>query len=269
LIDVTEAWGSEPPSGGLLARPFLRIQHSLLSSGLEWADRAIVPSSVTASSLSKNYGFHAVDIVPAGTPVSTFRESNLASHRDSCYTFVTLGRLVPEKRQSDFVRALALLKQRKWTGRAAIVGSGPGERSLRKQARALGVQKDIDFTGRLPSAAKFSVLRRSKVFVLCSEREGQSIATLEALSCGLPAIVAKPRYPELFGVSDMVKDGFNGLYYPVGDVELLARSMQLLDSETEKRDSFARNAVTVAAGYDSEIAYRAFENCIRAAASKK
>jgi len=83
-----------------------------------------------------------------------------------------------------------------------------------------GPQAALFGHGRLPAEDLPYVLDSADIFVMPSEAELQSIATLEAMASGLPVLAAnKHALPEL------VEDGRNGHLFPPGDAEALAQKM--------------------------------------------
>jgi GalNAc-alpha-(1->4)-GalNAc-alpha-(1->3)-diNAcBac-PP-undecaprenol alpha-1,4-N-acetyl-D-galactosaminyltransferase len=106
--------------------------------------------------------------------------------------------------------------------RLAIVGGGEEEKSLWKQAKALGMAERVDWHGRV--ANPFVFYRAASIFVLPSRYEGMPNALMEAMSYGLPVIVtnASP------GPLDLVKDGETGLVVAVDDPLALANALELL-----------------------------------------
>jgi glycosyltransferase involved in cell wall biosynthesis len=259
VLDVVEAWVEYAPYRGLWARPSRWAVRDLLATGLAWSDRALVAASPTSTSLSRSFGYTSVDIIPVGIHFAEPARTAEERQGDAEYDFVSLGRLVPDKRHLDFVAALGLLRARGWKGRAALIGDGPMAGELRDAARASGVEAQVHFAGRVSSEAKLAILSHSRVFILASEREGQSVATLEALSLGLPVIVAKPKFEEVFGVSDMVADGKDGLYFPVGDIPTLAGCMGRLLEDRALRLRLSEEAVAVARRYDWTIVLQSLE----------
>jgi glycosyltransferase involved in cell wall biosynthesis len=76
---------------------------------------------------------------------------------------------------------------------------------------------------------KERLMKGAYAFVLPSPVEGFSLATLEALALGTPAIVSDG-VPE-----ELVVDSFNGLRYPFGDLDKLADKARLLLSDPDLR----------------------------------
>jgi glycosyltransferase involved in cell wall biosynthesis len=109
-----------------------------------------------------------------------------------------------------------------------VVGDGPlrseVERAARPPVHILGQRDDVP---RLLATADF--------FVLMSEREGFSFALLEAMACGLPAIVADvPENVEAVGDA--------GLAVPYGDETALTAALRLLVDDGAKRTALGRDA---------------------------
>jgi glycosyltransferase involved in cell wall biosynthesis len=102
-----------------------------------------------------------------------------------------------------------------------VVGDGPlrtaVERAAGAHAHILGQRQDVPH-----------LLRASDFFVLMSQREGLSFALLEAMACGLPAIVAD--IPE-----NIEAVGDSGLPVPYGDEEATAAAfLRLVHNERER-----------------------------------
>lgn len=257
ILLVDEVWKEYGYGPRLIHKPVRRLIRSLLKRGIGHADLVLTPSRATARTLRETFHCDNVEVLPTGV------DFNLAKGdpaEGSKFDFVSVGRLVANKRHHDFLSAIAILKREfDWKGTAAIVGDGPLFKDLRKRAVSLDLEQEVQITGFVSEVRKYDILRSSRVFVLPSEREGLSLATLEALACGLPVIVAKPAYAEVFGVSDIVKDRYNGTIFPVGDVRELASKMAWVASDPSVYSQLSRNAISLARGYDWEILGARFE----------
>lgn len=263
ILDVPEAWVSYRRSSGILSEFESLIVRKLLGEGLTWSDRAIVPSNVTARSLVENYHYDAVDIIPTGVSLISSNTDFAARDRSATYDFVTIGRASAEKRQSDMLKALSILKSRGWTGRALIIGQGPETPKLMDLARKLGLLTQVEFAGLVDDSLKVKLLSKSRVFVLCSEREGQSIAALEAISCGLPGVVAKPRDPEVFAASEMVVQNVNGFHYNVADVDDLSAKMAEMIADLGLRLRFADKSRELSKKFDAAEMFNRLEDALQ------
>ena len=251
LVDVLEAWDrfayTDLPILGLLSRTTIR---HCLATGLRWADGALAISGATANSLITNYGVDPdkVSVIPLGLTASPTRPA--AGESAAEYDVITVSRLVGSKRIEDLVQALGCLKDdHGWTGRAVIVGSGPLRAPLEEDVRRRGLESQVRFSGFVTDSVRAQLLSRSRVFVLPSEREGFSLATLEAMGEGVPAVVARPGLDEVFGPGDFIRDGVNGMVYPVGNPTELADRILVLLTQPNLRNRFSASARESAADY--------------------
>lgn len=104
-------------------------------------------------------------------------------------TIICLSRLVKTKRIDVLIKAVSLLDNLS-NFRLLIIGRGPQKKSLLKlihEFRLTDKVKIIDYFSR---QELINTLYRSRIFCLPSVVEGFGLATIEAMACGLPAIVA-------------------------------------------------------------------------------
>ncbi|MEO5705839.1 MAG: glycosyltransferase [Alteraurantiacibacter sp.] len=97
----------------------------------------------------------------------------------------SVGALIPRKGQAFVIEALARLPQ----ARLALVGTGPDDAALRKQAADLGVAERVHFLGSLDHELLPVVLSAAEAMVLPSASEGLANAWVEALACGTPLVI--------------------------------------------------------------------------------
>ena len=108
---------------------------------------------------------------------------------DKTTTFVSVGRLSPEKNQARLLRAFAKVHAANPATRLVIVGDGPLSGELAALIEELGLDGAAFLTGqqRNPHA----ILAAADCFVLSSDYEGQPMVILEALVLGLPVVTVK------------------------------------------------------------------------------
>jgi glycosyltransferase involved in cell wall biosynthesis len=250
ILNVNEAWVDYQYLPGILSTPSkLAIRH-LLQTGFSFSDLVITISENTARSLRTHFAVSAVSVVPVGLD-STWLEPSPNSGRNSRrIDFVMVGRVVKIKRHEDFLHALAILQKTiGWDGKAVVIGEGPLLSRLRRLSQELGLADNLELLGEVDETTKINVLHDASIFVLCSEREGFSIATLEAQASGAATVVAEPRSLDVFGVSDIVRDYETGLTYPVGDCEMLAATLARLLLDGTLRTSIGERGQAQAKSY--------------------
>ena len=153
-----------------------------------------------------------------------WREARGMGPRVPAVTFVS--RLVAEKGLDVVVKVLQGLRERHVPHRAVIVGDGPERQSLEAQL------PDAIFEGHQSGAALATAYASSDLFFFPSETETFGNVTLEALSSGLPAVVANAT-----GSNALVENGANGfLATPRDSADFLDKVEHLLhDAELRSR----------------------------------
>jgi len=121
----------------------------------------------------------------------------------------TVARLHPHKNHALTIEAVARLRGEGITVTAVLVGEGAQRAELENLARARGVHNAVIFAGgRRPVAPWIQAL---DIFVLPSVWEGQPLALLQAVACGVPVLASKIEgnidvlgadHPGLFGADD-------------------------------------------------------------------
>jgi phosphatidylinositol alpha-1,6-mannosyltransferase len=126
---------------------------------------------------------------------------------------VCVSRLVRRKGQDVLIRTLPRVRARVPGAALLVVGGGPDRSRLERLARDAGVERDVVFTGSLPSAQLPAAYAAGDVFAMpCRSRlaglevEGLGIVFLEASASGLPVVAGRSG-----GAPDAVLDGVTGL----------------------------------------------------------
>ncbi len=140
------------------------------------------------------------------------------------------GRLGREKDLVTLYRAFIQLKYRYKNVKLLVVGDG-----IDKYKDMFGKKKDIIMTGSVDNVVPY--LQAMDVFVLPSITETSSLATMEAMSCGLPVIVTK-----VGSIPDYVVNKHNGLFFPTRNSYMLRKKLELLLDNVELRGKIGENA---------------------------
>lgn len=152
----------------------------------------------------------------------TLEELDRIREQKKIRELISVGRLVPHKHVEDFLQVCKDLGVK-----GAIIGQGPLETKIKRRIRTMKLQKQVTFLGKLESYADvLKEVKRSKVLVLPSTREGFGLVLVEAGACRLPVVAYTCN-----GVVDVVRDGETGFLVPKRDVAALsARIKKILAS---------------------------------------
>lgn len=170
-------------------------------------------------------------------------------------TVLFVGRLEHEKHVDELLAAFALLPAGLGE-RLEIVGMGSLRGTLEAQARALGVQDRVTFTGLVDDAELVQAYGRAAVFVMPGTAELQSLATLEAMASGRPVVAA-----DAMALPHLVRPDENGYLYAPGDVAGLARLLARLLRNPALRGSLGHQSRRIAADHSLAATVAAFEDC--------
>ncbi|MFE9958831.1 glycosyltransferase family 4 protein [Micromonospora sp. NPDC005299] len=137
---------------------------------------------------------------------------------------VCVSRLVPRKGQDMLIRAMPEIRRRVPDAALLVVGGGPYRATLEKLARHTEVERDVVFTGSVPSAELPAHYAAGDVYAMpCRTRnrgldvEGLGIVYLEASATGLPVVAG-----DSGGAPDAVREGETGYVVRGRDVPQLA-----------------------------------------------
>jgi glycosyltransferase involved in cell wall biosynthesis len=160
-----------------------------------------------------------------------------------------LARVQAGKRPEDFVAAMPAVLARE--PRARFVMAGPDTGALAGTlalAERLGVRGSLDYLGPLDQPAVMDQLRRASALVVPSVQDAFSMAVLEAMSVGTPAVVTKTT-----GLGPDVERAGAGRVVGEGPAEIGRAVLELLDPAAGEaasraawrlvRDSFTIDAV--------------------------
>ena len=104
------------------------------------------------------------------------------------FTFITVGRLIPDKRQNRILASTKRLREEGYEFDVWIIGGGRAEDELKSYC-IVNHLDNVVFTGMQDNPYKY--LNQADVFVLSSYREGFAIVIPEAMACGLPILSTK------------------------------------------------------------------------------
>jgi glycosyltransferase involved in cell wall biosynthesis len=235
---------------------------------LKYSDLVVSVSEPTTNSLVNNYQVKTTKLrtIPLSIDTDYIHGKFMITpveHRENDIVFT--GRLAEIKRIDDLITAIHMLVEEypKYRNiRVIIIGDGPQKSVLKKKILEYHLTDNFTMPGYVDEDKKYVMLDSSKIFLLPSEREGFSIATLEAMALGCVPIVSKPHYDEVFGVSHFVKDHENGLYYDVGNIEQLASLIKELLENSELLQRLSENALECSKQFSRAIMQNRIEDAI-------
>jgi len=173
--------------------------------------------SAIKRSVTKEAAARMVKIAP-GIDTDHFSPVDASQLRDELglthkKVIVSVGRLVHRKGQDVLIEAMPTIVNEVPEAHILMIGEGPYRGYLENRVKALGLQEQVTFIGRIQYANLPRYICAGDLFVMPSrsrlaglEVEGLGIVYLEASACGLPVIAGNSG-----GAPDAVLEGETGL----------------------------------------------------------
>ncbi len=146
-----------------------------------------------------------------------------------------VGRLVDKKGFDVLLAAAPAILARHPEARIVLGGGGDLRGELEAQARRLGVERSVTFTGALSHPEVLALIAAAEVFVMPSVRDprgnvdGLPIVVLEAMAAGKPVVAS-----EVSGIPMAVAAGETGLLVPERDPAALAAAVGELLADPDR-----------------------------------
>ena len=147
------------------------------------------------------------------------------------------GRMAREKCIDVLLKAVPRVLAR-CDAHFVIGGSGELKTELMQLARELGVGNSVTFPGFLDETSFRQLYKAADIYVMPSIAELQCITLMEAMTAGLPAVVA-----DSHALPELVSHGENGYLFPPHDVRVLADHIAALLENADLRHRMSRDSL--------------------------
>jgi L-malate glycosyltransferase len=139
------------------------------------------------------------------------------------------SRLVPKKGLEDVIQAFPQVHETHPNARLVLLGEGPNQKELYRQAERTGLGDRIHFPGFRRNVSE--LLAAFDIIAQPSISEGLSLAILEGMAAGKPLVAC-----DIPGNREIITSGINGILVPPSDPAALAMAFRsLLDNSPYAR----------------------------------
>lgn len=207
---------SRMPFGRSLARFVLGRADAVFAVSTNVRDALDQALGRPSNAVIQPVGVHVAAFRGAGGPASPFPDGHL----------LFVGRLIDIKGVPTLLRALPAVLERHPGVGLLVVGYGPRERELAREAECLGVAHAVRFAGRRTHAEIAGLLATCRAAVVPSivqeggRAEGMPSVVLEALAAGARVVASRAG-----GIPDAVRHGENGWLFRPGEPADLAQKL--------------------------------------------
>ncbi len=208
------------------------------------ADRIIAVSGAVARFLARE-GYdparirvvhHGIADIAARLPANVRHATRAAlGLADDVPCLLMAARIVTAKGHDTALKALARIKDQRWT--LLLAGDHHGDLGPQIQALAteLGIADRVRFLGLREDVP--ALLAAADMLLAPSRREALSLTLLEASACALPIVAST-----VGGIGEVVEHGASGLLVPPDDVPALADAIAQLLAAPERRSALGARA---------------------------
>jgi glycosyltransferase involved in cell wall biosynthesis len=168
--------------------------YAIEKDGMDHADHIITVSNLTRSTVIEKYHQSPQKVTTVHNAVEPLNGEieSITSKRgtkDKVITF--LGRITMQKGPEYFVEAAARVLKKANNVRFVMAGSGDMMNRMIRLTAQRNISDKFHFTGFLKGNQVYEMLKSSEVYVMPSVSEPFGISPLEAMQCGVPAIISK------------------------------------------------------------------------------
>lgn len=146
------------------------------------------------------------------------------------------GTIIQRKGYMVLIEAFAKIAHKYPDWNVVFAGNGEIE-NAQKVAKRLKIEKQTKFLGWVSGKEKELAFQKASIYCLASDGEGFPMGVLDAWAYGIPCVVTP-----VGGIPDIIKDGGNGLIFPVGDTNTLAKKLEDLITKPQLRKDIVSEA---------------------------
>lgn len=214
-----------------------RLAREQLNEIKNYIDFAFGDSQYNAAEL-KSMGYKDVSVLPLYYDVTNKMSQSIRESSDQ-KLFIFVGRIVPNKRQEDLVKAFYFYhKYFNSNSKLKIIGGFKGMENYAEHVSnliaELGLNESVQLTGKIEDSELQDAYRNASLFLSMSEHEGFSAPVLEAMACGLPILA----YYNSGAIPETAGSG--AIYFKRKDFFRVAAMMDTIVSDEELSDQIRK-----------------------------
>lgn len=191
-------------------------------------------SPYLADHVTETLGYDVDEVVLPGLDIDQFHPQTPPAFDREEKTILFVGRLIEAKGIFDLLEAVATLER---NVHLRIVGAGPAEEAVRRQAREFGIDDDVVIEGEVPHEELPAYYTAADVFCLPTHVDSFAMVNLEAMGCGAPVVTT-----DLDGIKTYLTPDENGVAVLPENPDALAAALADLLSDPVRRRELGRNA---------------------------
>jgi len=156
-------------------------------------------------------------------PGNSAAESDLRARLgwgDEAFVLLSTRGWAPLYGVEELARAFVRAARQRPQLRLLMLGNGPQASLVRRIFMQGGVLDRVHFPGQVSQESLPRYYHAADLYISASHSDGSSVSLMEALACGVPALVS-----DIPGNREWIEPGVQGWWFPVGDVDALANAI--------------------------------------------
>ncbi len=174
---------------------------------------------------------------PVARPLSSYQKAKEQNDTDRPI-ILNVGRLEAQKDQETLIKAFAMLADDYPQWDLKIIGEGGLRKTLEQLVASLGLEKRVSLPGL--SRKIGTEYTTASLFAMPSRYEAFGLATVEAMTYGLPVV----GFADCPGTNEVIRDGHNGILVKGEDrFEAFAQGLKTLMDSESLRAQYGANSI--------------------------
>ncbi|EMN89691.1 glycosyltransferase, group 1 family protein [Leptospira weilii str. Ecochallenge] len=228
----------------------------------ERCDLIISPSHLIEKQL-REFGLKTkIAVISNGLDLTSFKGS--IKQLTSAPKLLHVGRISYEKNCDVILNAFKLIHDEIPDSTLTIIGDGPALPSLKIQARNLGVENAVTFTGFIKREQLPEEYPKYDLFLTASTMETQGLVILESIACGLPAVGV-----DSFAIPELIHDDKNGYIAKPFDVKGIAEKAVAILKDPPLYEKFSKESIRISKAHEMTVCVDKMEEVYQTVASVK
>lgn len=222
---------------------YWKYMYDKIIKTLNTADHIMcVSNDLVSIALKHGIDNEKVSLVPIGVDVDIFKKGDADMikkefHIENDIKIVLyVGQLISRKGLNYFIEAIPRVLDIQKKIFFIFIGTGSHKKYLINLCLKRNIQKNVKFLGGLDVNQLIKWYSIADIMVLPSLSEGRPTVIYEAMSCELPVIAT-----DVGGVSEQVKNGYNGIIFKSRDTKALADNLNYLLCNEDVRKNMGKN----------------------------
>ena len=168
-------------------------------------------------------------VFPWGVDLQRFRPRTTGAKSQRAIILFCNRSWEPRYGVDVLAQAFVKVAQRQKDISLLLLGGGSQAQTIRQILMNGGVLERVRFGGQISQTDMARWLRMADLYISTSHVDGSSVSLMEALACGLPALVS-----DIPANKEWVREGINGWLFPDGNASALAEKILAVNDQRKK-----------------------------------